>query len=83
MQLLLNVGGPNRVSRVEMAETVAEIRGHNKSLIKRVSASSVCLALDLLYILQIVILSSIVFIIDQIIQYQHMIIELAHSLAPP
>lgn len=55
MQLLLNVGGPNRVSRVEMAETVAEIRGHKKSLIKRVSASSVCLPLDLLYILQIVI----------------------------
>ncbi|KAL0538500.1 hypothetical protein IC582_027521 [Cucumis melo] len=41
MQLLLNVGGPNRVSRVEMAETVAEIRGHKKSLIKRVSASSI------------------------------------------
>lgn len=40
MRLLLNVGGPNRVSRVEMAETVAEIRGHKKSLIKRVSASS-------------------------------------------
>ena len=52
MQLVLNVGGPNRLSRVEMAETVAEIRGHNKSLIKRVSASSVCFLFDLLYIIE-------------------------------
>ncbi|KAF3441296.1 hypothetical protein FNV43_RR15209 [Rhamnella rubrinervis] len=41
MQLLLNVGGPDRVSRVQMAETVADIRGYNHSLIKSVSASSV------------------------------------------
>lgn len=41
MQLLLNVGGPDRVSRVEMAETVANIRGYNNSLIKSVSALSV------------------------------------------
>lgn len=41
MQLLLNVGGPDRVSRVQMAEAVAQIRGHNPSLIKPVSASSV------------------------------------------
>ncbi|RRT75748.1 hypothetical protein BHE74_00023309 [Ensete ventricosum] len=41
MQLLLNVGGPNRVSRFQMAETVARIRGYNHSLIKSVSASSV------------------------------------------
>lgn len=41
VRLLLNVGGPDRVSRVQMAETVAEIRGYNKSLIKSVSASSV------------------------------------------
>ncbi|XP_024020373.1 methionine adenosyltransferase 2 subunit beta [Morus notabilis] len=41
MQLLLNVGGPDRVSRVQMAETVADLRGYNKSLIKSVSASSV------------------------------------------
>lgn len=74
MQLLLNVGGPNRVSRVEMAETVAEIRGHKKSLIKRVSASSVCSPLDLLKIFQIVTKSSISFIIDQI-----MIVEFIHS----
>ncbi|PRQ57879.1 putative dTDP-4-dehydrorhamnose reductase [Rosa chinensis] len=40
-KLLLNVGGPDRVSRVQMAETVADIRGHNLSLIKSVSASSV------------------------------------------
>lgn len=41
LQLLLNMGGPDRVSRVEMAETVADIRGYNNSLIKAVSASSV------------------------------------------
>lgn len=45
MQLLLNVGGPDRVSRVEMAEAVADIRGYNNSLIKSVSASSVSIAL--------------------------------------
>lgn len=41
MQLLLNVGGPDRVSRVQMAEVVAEIRGYSTSLIKQVSALSV------------------------------------------
>lgn len=41
MQLLLNVGGPDRVSRFQMAEAVAQIRGYNTSLIKAVSASSV------------------------------------------
>lgn len=41
MQLLLNVGGPDRVSRVQMAEVVASVRGYNTSLIKSVSASSV------------------------------------------
>ncbi|WRX11353.1 RmlD-like substrate binding domain - like 1 [Theobroma cacao] len=40
-QLLLNVGGPDRVSRVQMAEAVAQIRGHDSSLIKPISASSV------------------------------------------
>lgn len=42
MQLLLNVGGPDRLSRVQMAEAVAHIRGYSTSLIKPVSASSVC-----------------------------------------
>ncbi|GAV90088.1 RmlD_sub_bind domain-containing protein [Cephalotus follicularis] len=41
MQLLLNVGGPDRVSRVQMAEAVAHIRGYDTSLIISVSASSV------------------------------------------
>ncbi|XP_058744042.1 uncharacterized protein LOC131616666 [Vicia villosa] len=41
MQLLLNAGGPDRVSRVQMAEAVAQIRGHDTSLIKPVSASSI------------------------------------------
>lgn len=41
MRLLLNVGGPDRVSRVQMAEMVADLRGYNKSFIKSVSASSV------------------------------------------
>ncbi|XP_070026431.1 uncharacterized protein [Nicotiana sylvestris] len=41
IQLLLNVGGPDRVSRVQMAEVVAHIRGYNLSLIKPVSSSTV------------------------------------------
>ncbi|GFP85970.1 methionine adenosyltransferase 2 subunit beta [Phtheirospermum japonicum] len=41
MQFVLNVGGPDRVSRVQMAEAVAHVRGYNASLIKPVSASSV------------------------------------------
>ncbi|XP_059312709.1 uncharacterized protein LOC132063943 isoform X1 [Lycium ferocissimum] len=41
MQLLLNVGGPDRVSRVQMAEAVAHVRGYNLSLIKSVSSSTV------------------------------------------
>ncbi|MFS7925005.1 putative rmlD-like substrate binding domain, NAD(P)-binding domain superfamily [Helianthus anomalus] len=40
-QLVLNVGGPNRLSRAEMAETVARVRGYNTSLVKSVSASSI------------------------------------------
>ncbi|KAK9058940.1 hypothetical protein SSX86_021557 [Deinandra increscens subsp. villosa] len=40
-QLVLNVGGPNRVSRAQMAETVAGVSGYNKSFIKPVSASSI------------------------------------------
>lgn len=48
-KLLVNVGGPDRVSRVQMAETVAEIRGYNPSLIKSVSASSVCILSTILY----------------------------------
>jgi len=47
MQLLLNVGGPDRVSRVEMAEAVAQFRGYDTSLIKPVSASTVCVMLHL------------------------------------
>ncbi|XP_020210635.1 methionine adenosyltransferase 2 subunit beta isoform X2 [Cajanus cajan] len=41
MQLLLNVGGSDRLSRVQMAEAVALFRGYDTSLIKSVSASSV------------------------------------------
>ncbi|WOL18948.1 hypothetical protein Cni_G27745 [Canna indica] len=41
MQLVLNAGGPDRVSRLQMAESVARFRGYNHSLIKSVSASSV------------------------------------------
>ncbi|CAI9101742.1 OLC1v1039139C2 [Oldenlandia corymbosa var. corymbosa] len=41
MHLLLNVGGPDRVSRVQMAEAVAHVRGYKAALIKPVSASSV------------------------------------------
>ncbi|KAF8779484.1 hypothetical protein HU200_002531 [Digitaria exilis] len=40
-QVLLNVGGPDRVSRLQMAESVAAVRGYNHCIIKSVSASSV------------------------------------------
>ncbi|KAB2597645.1 methionine adenosyltransferase 2 subunit beta [Pyrus ussuriensis x Pyrus communis] len=39
-KVLLNVGGPDRVSRLQMAEIVADVRGYSPSLIKSVSASS-------------------------------------------
>lgn len=41
MRLVLNAGGPDRLSRVQMAQVVAQVRGHDLSLIKHVSASSV------------------------------------------
>ncbi|KAJ3672234.1 hypothetical protein LUZ60_006955 [Juncus effusus] len=41
MQIVLNVGGPDRLSRVEMAESVAKFRRYDQTLIKSVSASSV------------------------------------------
>jgi len=41
VQVLLNVGGPDRVSRLQMAESIAVVRGYNPSIIKSVSASSV------------------------------------------
>lgn len=43
MQLILNVGGPDRLSRLQMAETVAAVRGYELSLLKPVSASTVSL----------------------------------------
>ncbi|KAL4191672.1 hypothetical protein AMTRI_Chr07g31060 [Amborella trichopoda] len=39
MQLVLNVGGPDRLSRLEMAEVVAKIRCYDSSKIKSISAS--------------------------------------------
>lgn len=53
MQLLLNVGGPDRVSRVQMAETVADLRGYSKTLIKSVSASSVSIPFKKIYSLYV------------------------------
>ncbi|ONK64057.1 uncharacterized protein A4U43_C07F21650 [Asparagus officinalis] len=41
MKLLLNVGGPDRLSRAQIAETVADVRGYSRLPIKAVSASSV------------------------------------------
>ena len=41
VQVLLNVGGPDRVSRLQMAESVATVRGYDHNIIKSVSASSV------------------------------------------
>lgn len=39
--MLLNVGGPDRVSRVQMAEVVSQLKGYGSSSIKSVSAISV------------------------------------------
>ncbi|KAK1376988.1 Methionine adenosyltransferase 2 subunit beta [Heracleum sosnowskyi] len=39
MQLVMNVGGPDRLSRLQMAETVATVRGYKSSLLKPTSAS--------------------------------------------
>jgi hypothetical protein len=44
VQVLLNVGGPDRVSRLQMAESVAAVRGYDHSIIKSVSASSVLIS---------------------------------------
>jgi len=41
IQVLLNVGGPDRVSRLQMAESVADVRGYSHSILKSVPASSV------------------------------------------
>lgn len=43
MQVILNVGGPDRLSRLQMAETVAAVKGYELSLLKPVSASTVSL----------------------------------------
>lgn len=44
VQVLLNVGGPDRVSRLQMAESVATVRGYDHSIIKSVSASLVLIS---------------------------------------
>lgn len=41
LQLLLNIGGPQRLSRAEMAEVVADVRGFDNGLIKHIPAASV------------------------------------------
>ncbi|KAJ9556322.1 hypothetical protein OSB04_010936 [Centaurea solstitialis] len=41
MGLVLKVGEPDRLSRVQMAEVLARVRGYDTSLIKPVSASSI------------------------------------------
>ena len=43
MKVILNAGGPDRVSRVQMAEAVAQFRGYDTSIIQPVPASSVCI----------------------------------------
>jgi dTDP-4-dehydrorhamnose reductase len=40
MHLLLNVGGPDRVSRAAMAETVADVRGYDKTLVRKISSQT-------------------------------------------
>ncbi|KAL0918253.1 hypothetical protein M5K25_010251 [Dendrobium thyrsiflorum] len=41
IKLILNVGGPDRLSRAQMAVAVADYRGYDLSLIKLVSAASI------------------------------------------
>ncbi|XP_059076112.1 uncharacterized protein LOC131076663 isoform X1 [Cryptomeria japonica] len=41
IQILLNAGGPDRVSRAQMAKVVSDLRGYDSSKIKSVSAASV------------------------------------------
>lgn len=41
MQVIFNVGGPDRLSRLQMAEIVAAVRGYELSLLKPVSASTI------------------------------------------
>ncbi|KAI0509988.1 hypothetical protein KFK09_010588 [Dendrobium nobile] len=41
IKLILNVGGPDRLSRAQMAAAVADYRGYDLSLIKLVSAASI------------------------------------------
>ncbi|KAG0593959.1 hypothetical protein M758_UG035400 [Ceratodon purpureus] len=38
MHLVLNVGGPDRLSRAAMAETVAHVRGYDEALVRKVSS---------------------------------------------
>jgi len=40
MHLCLNVGGPDRLSRAAMAETVADVRGYDTKLVRRVSSQT-------------------------------------------
>lgn len=40
MHLLLNMGGPDRLSRAGMAETVAHVRGYDKALVRKVSSQT-------------------------------------------
>lgn len=40
IHLLLNVGGPDRLSRAAMAETVAHVRGYDTKLVRKVSSQT-------------------------------------------
>lgn len=40
LHLLLNVGGPDRLSRAAMAETVARVGGYDTKLVRRVSSQT-------------------------------------------
>lgn len=81
MQLLLNVGGPDRVSRVQMAEVVADIRGYSTSLIKPVSASSVCVYIILFpEFIQILVLVTCAFCYLYFCNHEHEILFRFSSL---
>ncbi len=41
MKLVLNLGGPDRLSRSDMADIVAQVRGYKMELVNRVSTLSV------------------------------------------
>ena len=45
-QETFNLGGPDRLSRADMAATVARVMGHSVELVNRVASATVCCLCD-------------------------------------